>query len=171
LEGLLEASRGNVSAAAEVLGSCVEQAERVGRRLEAVVTRLDLGRALSNLDRNGAGQALRDAGASGEAIGAHNLVAAADRELRALGVRTWRRGASAAASGGPLDRLTEREREIALMVASGLSNPEIAERLFLSRKTIERHVSNVLARVGVANRTELASVLRESAATPRRSVR
>jgi DNA-binding NarL/FixJ family response regulator len=56
------------------------------------------------------------------------------------------------------------------MVAVGLSNPEIAERLFLSRKTIQRHVSNVLARVGVANRTELASVLRESAATPRRSV-
>jgi DNA-binding CsgD family transcriptional regulator len=171
LEGLLEASRGNVSATAEVLGSCVEQAEGVGRRLEAVVTRLDLGRALLSLDRNGAGRALRDAGASGEAIGAHTLVAAADRDLRALGIRTWRRGASAAASGSPLDRLTEREREVALMAATGLSNPEIAERLFLSRKTIERHVSNVLARVGVANRTELASVLRESAATPRRSVR
>lgn len=161
LDGLLAATRGSFRDAVEALRSSIQRMEEAGRRLEAAVTRLDLGRALLALDRAAAAEALRDAGAKAEAIGAHSLVAAAERELRTLGVRTWRRGAAAAGQGSPLERLTEREREVALLVAAGLSNPEIAERLFLSRKTIERHVSNVLARVGVANRTELASVLRE----------
>jgi len=51
----------------------------------------------------------------------------------------------------------EREREIARLVAAGVGNPEIAQRLFLSRKTVERHVSNVLRKVGVRNRAELAA--------------
>jgi len=47
-----------------------------------------------------------------------------------------------------VDRLSERERQIATLIAAGKSNPEIASRLFLSRKTVERHVSNILARTG-----------------------
>lgn len=167
IDGLLEASRGNRSGALKAFHSSIDRIEEAGRRLEAAVTRLDLGRALLSLDRTAAAHALRDAGASAEAIGAHTLAAAAGRELRDLGVRTWRRGASAATLGSPMERLTGREREVALLVAAGLSNPEIAERLFVSRKTIERHVSNALARLGVVNRTELAGMLREAGASPR----
>ncbi|TME18462.1 MAG: response regulator transcription factor, partial [Chloroflexi bacterium] len=46
------------------------------------------------------------------------------------------------------------------------SNPEIASRLFLSRKTIERHVSNILARTGARNRTDLARLLNVQEARP-----
>ena len=77
-----------------------------------------------------------------------------EQRLRALGVRTWRRGTA----GGVL---TDREREIAHLIAAGASNPEIAQQLFLSRKTVERHVSNVLRKAGVRNRAELAARVAE----------
>lgn len=52
------------------------------------------------------------------------------------------------------------------MVADGRSNPDIASALFLSRKTIERHVSNIMAKLGVRNRTELAALLARSSEHP-----
>jgi DNA-binding NarL/FixJ family response regulator len=53
--------------------------------------------------------------------------------------------------------LTPREREVLAMLAEGRSNPQIAEALFMSRKTASVHVSNILAKLGVANRVEAAT--------------
>jgi DNA-binding NarL/FixJ family response regulator len=53
--------------------------------------------------------------------------------------------------------LTPREREVAALLAEGLSNSEIARRLFISAKTASVHVSNILAKLGMASRAEVAA--------------
>jgi DNA-binding CsgD family transcriptional regulator len=55
--------------------------------------------------------------------------------------------------------LTQREREVALLVADGLSNAELARRLYISPKTAAVHVSNILHKLGVSSRTEVVDVL------------
>jgi two-component system, NarL family, response regulator LiaR len=54
--------------------------------------------------------------------------------------------------------LTRREHEVLALMSKGLSNPEIAERMSVSRATVKVHVSNILSKLGVTNRTEAISV-------------
>jgi NarL family two-component system response regulator LiaR len=54
------------------------------------------------------------------------------------------------------DPLTEREGEVLIMVAKGLSNQEIAERLMVAERTVSAHVSNILGKLHLANRTQAA---------------
>jgi DNA-binding NarL/FixJ family response regulator len=81
---------------------------------------------------------------------------AAARELRRVGAHVPT-GARRSTTGG--DPLTEREREIAELVAGGATNKQVAVALFVSDKTVERHLSNVYAKLGVRSRTELAAML------------
>jgi len=140
---------------AELLESAACEAEELGFVLDALWTRLDLGAALATADRPRAKEILDSVVQLADESGALTIVAVAEKGLRALGVRTWRRGAGGGAA------LTERERAIARLVAEGASNPEIAQQLFLSRKTVERHVSNVLKKAGARNRAELAARVAE----------
>ena len=163
----LAAARGELAEAEAARRRLAEEAERQGQRIEALWVRLDLGAQVGAVDREGAAAVLRTAGQDAELMGAMTEQQVADRALRALGVRTWRRG-TVVRGEHVAPELTDREREVARLAASGASNPEIAAALFLSRKTVERHLSNSLAKLGLRNRVELAAVLgRETGDSPR----
>ena len=82
------------------------------------------------------------------------------RRLRALGVSGVPRGARPGTRRNPA-RLTGRQLEILALVVDGLRDAEIAERLFLSPKTVGHHVSAVLTKLGVRSRLEAAAAARE----------
>jgi DNA-binding CsgD family transcriptional regulator len=113
-------------------------------------------------DRQAAGQSVRQAHALASRVGATPIAA----EAAALARRTRlslddpAAEAVAPAAEDPLARfgLTEREREILVLLAAGRSNPQIAEALFISPKTASVHVSNILAKLGVDGRVEAAAV-------------
>jgi len=70
------------------------------------------------------------------------------------------------ASGWPDNEvLTVREREIAVLVARGLSNREIAERLVISKRTVDAHVNHIFAKLGLSSRVQLTNWLRDRAPT------
>jgi DNA-binding CsgD family transcriptional regulator len=144
----------DAAARATALEAALGEAERSAFGLVSLWLRLDLGRALAAAASDRSVAELERVAVAADQRGVATVVGLAEQALRALGIRTWHRGAA----GMPL---TQREFEIAHLVAEGASNPEIAQHLFLSRKTVERHVSNVLKKVGVRNRAELASRVAE----------
>ena len=60
-----------------------------------------------------------------------------------------------------LEPLSEREREVLLLLAQGASNREIAERLVITEGTVKNHVSNLLAKLQAENRTQAADIARK----------
>jgi DNA-binding CsgD family transcriptional regulator len=139
------------------LEEAVVMADKLGMGIESIWARTTLaGVKAAEGDTAGAETILREASATAEGSGAATERAHIDQLLRQLGVRTWRRGARQRETGDP-SALSDREREIANLIVGGASNPDIAGTLFLSRKTVERHVSNILAKLGVKNRAQLAA--------------
>ncbi|MBC6445692.1 LuxR C-terminal-related transcriptional regulator [Actinokineospora xionganensis] len=120
-----------------------------GLPFEEARTRMELARVLAP-----AGPAVAEAEARAalsvfDRLGAGPDADAAAALLRSLGVR---------GRTGPKDvgALSKREREVLRLLGLGLSNPEIAARLFISRKTAAHHVSSVLTKLGLRNRAEAA---------------
>jgi len=78
------------------------------------------------------------------------------QRLRALGVRSIPAGPRSATRGDPLG-LTRREREVLEEICAGQTNAAIAAKLFISAKTVDHHVSAVLAKLGAPNRNAAAA--------------
>ena len=91
-----------------------------------------------------------------ERLEARPAAAMASRRLRELGVRGIPRGPRRSTRGNPAN-LTNRELQVLALLVAGLSNGEIASRLHLSVKTVGHHVSSILGKLEVSNRTEAAT--------------
>jgi DNA-binding CsgD family transcriptional regulator len=149
--GLLNGAPGPLLAAAATYNSAGRPFDRAQALEDAAV--LLAGRG----DLPAARRALTDAVHLYRELGAAWDVSRADARLRRYGVR---RGRSRRASPRPKpvkgwEALTPTETKIAYLVAEGRSNPEIAAELFLSRNTVQTHVSHILAKLGARSRAEI----------------
>jgi DNA-binding CsgD family transcriptional regulator len=141
----------DVAAACRHLEAALAAFVQAGIPYRAAQTRLLLAQVLRRDDRQVAGAEARAALSVFEDLGAGRDADAAAALLRELGVK--------AARTGPrnVGRLTKREQEVLALIGEGLSNPEIAGRLFLSRKTVEHHVARILSKLGLRGRAEAAA--------------
>ena len=161
---------GDAPQAAEIALRAARRADHTGVPIEAGRCRILAARALSQAGRRDAAIAeLEHAAGELSRVGATGYEAEAEKELRRLGRRRRRSGALGAV-GEVLAELTEREGEIAELVGQGHTNREIAAATYLSEKTVERHLSRIFAKLGIANRTALALLIAAGGA-PRGSQR
>jgi DNA-binding CsgD family transcriptional regulator len=99
--------------------------------------------------------ALREALRLFDALGAAPAARITRQRLRALGARSIPAGPNAATRSHPLG-LTRREQEVLDLMRAGHTNARIAEKLFISTKTVDHHVSAMLKKLGVPNRAAAA---------------
>jgi DNA-binding NarL/FixJ family response regulator len=136
-------------AAAVEAGSAYLRAYVALRRAEA---------ALAAGERDEAADAVREAIAGASALGAAPLAEEARSLARRARLEPAAEAAARPADDGDPYGLTAREREVLRLVADGRSNGQIAETLFISRKTASVHVSNILGKLGVSTRGEAAAL-------------
>jgi DNA-binding CsgD family transcriptional regulator len=152
LLALAEIARGTEPV--ETLRAAISALDEARADLLRARARLELGMALRRARHPSDARApLREALDLAQRIGATALAERALAELRAAGARPRRHRASGA------EALTPREREIAALAAEGLGNVEIAERLFITRKTVEGHLRTVFRKLEIASRDEITEGL------------
>jgi DNA-binding CsgD family transcriptional regulator/tetratricopeptide (TPR) repeat protein len=149
--------RGLLEGDADALVEVVNAYRRVPRPIERARACEDAAAALSRVGRREEAAALL-----GEAVGVYERVGASmdlvrgEAGLRGLGVRRGRRGARRRPSRG-WESLTPTEVEVVRLVTQGLTNVEIGRRLFISRRTVETHLSHIFGKLGVSSRVQLTA--------------
>jgi DNA-binding CsgD family transcriptional regulator len=153
---------GDAETAADQLARAVELHRGLDMPFERAQIELRAGVALAAAgDREPALERLGDAYRTARKLGARPLAAEAAREVAALGesvVARLGQRAVADADGGGLSR---REREVVRLIAVGRTNREIAQDLFLSPRTVDMHVRNILRKLDCRSRVEAAGRARE----------
>jgi DNA-binding CsgD family transcriptional regulator len=156
VEALAAACRGRIAYAEgrpdapDLLLAAVNRFAALGSRLDTARTRLELARSLAVPSPEIAVDTARHARTELEALGAIREADAAAAFMRSLGAK----GRAAPRAVGLLSR---REREVLRLLGEGLTNREIAERLFISPKTAEHHVGRIYTKLGVGSRGEAAA--------------
>jgi DNA-binding NarL/FixJ family response regulator len=153
----VDLSAGDPARAAERALASAAAADAVGAPVEAALARTLAGRALAQSGQGDRAAAeLQRAAAELDACGALRYRDHAERELRKLGHPIHRRTRPGKTDGTGIESLTERELQVARLVVDRKTNPEIAAELFLSRKTVETHLSNIFRKLDVSSRVALA---------------
>jgi DNA-binding CsgD family transcriptional regulator len=159
VQGLARRCRGLVARDAEAALAAVELARRSGRLLDHAGACEDGAAVLLEAGRRAeAQQLLADAHAAYTSVGADAWAGRVAAELRRLGVRTGPRGPRPRAATG-WDSLSERELAVSALVAEGLTNRQVAQRLHVSPHTVNTHLRHVFQKLGVATRAELAALV------------
>jgi LuxR family transcriptional regulator, maltose regulon positive regulatory protein len=139
--GLVSAARGDLDSSRRWLEDAVDGFSRAGMPFEAACARTALGATLAAADRPGdADRELRSAQRVLEALGAGGEAERTRSQRRALGAEERD------------EALTPRQLQVLRLVADGLSDQQIAERLVLSEHTVHRHLSNIYTRLGCSTR-------------------
>ena len=157
---------GLVSGDAETLQAAVSVCSDA-RPLERALTCEDAGTAFAR--RGIASRArllLEEAIGIYERLDAVRDIARAEAVLRSAGIRRGRRGARRRPQTG-WRSLTPTEWSIAGLVAQGLSNPQIGERLYVSRRTVQTHLAHVFAKLDISSRAQLAAEVSQHAVASR----
>lgn len=150
---LLYAERGDLDGALMAAQSAMSEHDRLPMPFERARTLLALGEVQRKLrQREAAVASVRDALREFEALGAPLWAERARKQLSGI----------AAARRPETSDLTESERRVAELVASGMSNREVAEALFVSVKTVETNLTRVYRKLGIRSRAQLGKRLRQS---------
>jgi DNA-binding NarL/FixJ family response regulator len=147
--GRVHAAEGDERAASH-LKRALEGFSALDLPFEAAPARLELARAIVAGAPSAAAAEAKLALATFERLGANGCADEAASLLRQLGApgRAWPRRHGA---------LTKREAEVLSLLATGLPNAEIADRLYISRRTAEHHVASILSKLGLRSRAEAAA--------------
>jgi DNA-binding CsgD family transcriptional regulator len=152
--------RGMVDQDAAVLLKAAQRYDDAGRPLPRAKALEAVAECLVEIeDRTGARHAFEQAMEVYEFLGAEADLNRVNAEFRVHGIRRGPHSKHRRATSG-WESLTDAELKVAALVEEGLSNPDIAARLMLSRRTVATHVSHILKKLEVATRTDIA---RESA--------
>jgi DNA-binding CsgD family transcriptional regulator len=149
--------RGLLHEDADALVESVAAYQQAPRPIERARAYEDAASALSRVGRREEAAALfREAAEVYEHFGAFMDLTRAEAALRALGIRRSRKRARRRPSTG-WESLTPTEIEVVLLVTQGLTNVEIGQRLFISRRTVETHLTHIFSKLGVSSRVQLAA--------------